>query len=97
MDTAAIRATIYFEPEIHKAIRLKAADTHRTLSDIVNEAVRAALREDQEDLAAFEERVAEPIISYEALLKDLKAKKNPKGGLIRTDEPDEGPGGVLLP
>ena len=73
MDTAAIRATIYFEPEIHKAIRLKAADTHRTLSDIVNEAVRAALREDLEDLAAFEDRVAEPIISYEALLKDLKA------------------------
>jgi hypothetical protein len=73
MDTAAIRATIYFEPEIHKAIRLKAADTHRTLSDIVNEAVRAALREDQEDLAAFEDRVAEPVISYQALLKDLKA------------------------
>jgi hypothetical protein len=73
MDTAAIRATIYFEPEIHKAIRLKAADTHRTLSDIVNEAVRTALREDQEDLAAFEDRVAEPTISYEALLKDLKA------------------------
>jgi hypothetical protein len=73
MDTAAIRATIYFEPEIHKAIRLKAADTHRTLSDIVNEAVRVALREDQEDLAAFDDRVAEPVISYEALLKDLKA------------------------
>ncbi len=72
MDTAAIRATIYFEPDIHKAIRLKAADSHRTLSDIVNEAVRAALREDQEDLAAFEDRVAEPVISYEALLKDLK-------------------------
>lgn len=73
METAAKRATIYFDPELHKAIRLKAADTHRTLSDIVNEAVRAALREDQEDLAAFEDRVAEPIISYEALLKDLKA------------------------
>jgi hypothetical protein len=73
METAAIRATIYFEPELHKAIRLKAADTRRTLSDIVNEAVRAALREDQVDLAAFEDRVAEPTISYEALLKDLKA------------------------
>jgi hypothetical protein len=73
MEAAAKRATIYFDPEIHKAIRLKAADTHRTLSDIVNEAVRAALREDQEDLAAFEDRVAEPTISYEALLKDLKA------------------------
>jgi hypothetical protein len=73
MEAAAKRATIYFEPELHKAIRLKAADTHRTVSDIVNEAVRAALREDQEDLAAFEDRVAEPTISYEALLKDLKA------------------------
>lgn len=67
------RATVYFEPALHKAIRLKAADTHRSISDIVNDAVRMALREDQEDLAAFEDRVAEPVISYEALLKDLKA------------------------
>ena len=73
MSETAKRATIYFEPELHRAIRLKAADTHRSLSDIVNEAVRTALREDQEDLAAFEERVAEPTLSYEALLKDLKA------------------------
>jgi len=73
MSEAAKRATIYFEPDVHRAIRLKAADTHRSLSDIVNEAVRTALREDQEDLAAFEERVAEPTLSYEALLKDLKA------------------------
>jgi hypothetical protein len=67
------RATIYFEPALHRAIRLKAAHTNRTLSDIVNEAVRSSLREDQEDLQAFEDRVAEPTISYEALLKDLKA------------------------
>lgn len=67
------RATVYFEPALHKAIRLKAAHTHQSVSDIVNDAVRLALREDQEDLAAFEERVAEPAISYEALLKDLKA------------------------
>ena len=67
------RATVYFEPALHKAIRLKAAHTHRSISDIVNDAVRLALREDQEDLAAFEDRVAEPEISYEALLKDLKA------------------------
>ncbi|MEP6608232.1 MAG: CopG family transcriptional regulator [Burkholderiaceae bacterium] len=67
------RATVYFEPGLHKAIRLKAADTHRSVSGIVNDAVRLALREDQEDLAAFEDRVAEPVISYEALLKDLKA------------------------
>lgn len=67
------RATVYFEPALHKAIRLKAAHTHQSVSDIVNDAVRLALREDQEDLAAFEDRVAEPVISYEALLKDLKA------------------------
>jgi len=67
------RATVYFDPDLHKAIRLKAAHTHRTVSDIVNDAVRLALREDQEDLAAFESRVAEPVISYEALLEDLKA------------------------
>ena len=73
MNESAKRATVYFEPALHRAIRLKAADTHRTVSDIVNDAVRWALREDQEDLAAFEERVAEPTISYEALLKDLKA------------------------
>lgn len=67
------RATVYFEPALHQAIRLKAAHTNRTISDIVNDAVRQALREDQEDLEAFEQRVAEPTMSYEALLKDLKA------------------------
>ena len=70
---ANTRATIYFEPALHKAIRLKAAHTNRTLSDIVNDAVRQALRDDQEDLQAFEDRVAESTMSYEALLKDLKA------------------------
>jgi len=67
------RATVYFEPGLHNAIRLKAAHTHRSVSEIVNDAVRLSLREDQEDLGAFEDRVAEPVISYEALLKDLKA------------------------
>lgn len=67
------RATVYFEPALHKAICLKAAHTHQSVSDIVNDAVRLALGEDQEDLAAFEDRVTQPVISYEALLKDLKA------------------------
>jgi hypothetical protein len=67
------RATVYFEPALHKAIRLKAVHTNKSVSEIVNEAVRAVLREDQEDLSAFEDRIAEPVISYEALLKDLKA------------------------
>lgn len=73
MSEAPKRSTIYFDPQLHAALRLKAAHTHRSVSDLVNEAVRASLAEDQEDLAAFEERVAEPTMSYEALLKDLKA------------------------
>lgn len=72
MSGTSKRATVYFDPQIHAALRLKAAHTHRTISDIVNDAVRAALAEDQEDLSAFEERVSEPTISYEALLNDLK-------------------------
>jgi plasmid stability protein len=72
MGDYAIRATVYFDAELHRALRLKAAHTRRSISDLVNDAVQHALREDQEDLAAFEERVNEPLISYEQLLKDLK-------------------------
>ena len=72
-DRSTHRATVYFDPALHKALRLKAAHTRRSVSDIVNDAVRQALREDEQDLAAFENRVAEPELSYEALLKDLKA------------------------
>ncbi len=72
-EKASKRVTVYFEPTIHTAIRLKSVHTHRSVSEIVNDAVRESLREDQEDLAAFEDRVAEPVITYEALLKDLKA------------------------
>ncbi len=73
MGTELKRATIYLEPELHQAVRLKSAHTHRTISDIVNESLRLALREDQEDLEAFETRALEPVISYEALLAKLKA------------------------
>jgi hypothetical protein len=72
MKNAATRSTIYFEPELHRALRIKAAHTNCSLSSLVNEAVRQALQEDQEDLAAFNERVNEPMISYEELLKGLK-------------------------
>jgi len=68
------RSTVYFDKTLHRALRIKAADTHRSLSDIVNEAVRAALREDAEDLAAFDERSNEPVLTYEELLKDLEAQ-----------------------
>jgi len=54
------RATIYFEPELHQALRVKAAHTQRSVSNLVNDAVCQALREDREDLAAFAERAAKP-------------------------------------
>lgn len=73
MSESSKRSTIYFEPEIHQALRLKSAVTHRSVSELVNEAVRSLLQEDQEDLASFENRVAEPSMSYEELLNDLKA------------------------
>ena len=73
MSEATKRSTVYFDPKLHAALRLKAAHANRSLSELVNDAVRAALAEDQEDLAAFEDRVAEPTMSYEALLDDLKA------------------------
>ncbi len=73
MSETSKRSTVYFDPQLHAALRLKAAHTNRSVSDIVNDAVREALAEDQEDLAAFEERVAEPTMSYEALLDELKA------------------------
>ena len=73
MSELSKRSTIYFEPEIHHALRMKAATAHISVSEVVNDAVRLALREDHEDLAAFEERANEPTISYEELLKDLKS------------------------
>lgn len=67
------RSTIYFDPQLHTALRIKAAHSNRSVSEIVNQAVRAALAEDQEDLSAFEERANEPPLSYEELPNDLKA------------------------
>jgi hypothetical protein len=66
------RVTVYFDPEIHRVLRLKAAETERSVSDLVNDAVRLSLSEDAEDLAAFEERSGEPNISFEDVLKDMK-------------------------
>ena len=72
MATQTKRATIYFDPQLHKALRLKAVETSRSLSDLVNQAVRDALSEDAEDLLAFEERADENLIGYEEMVKRLK-------------------------
>jgi hypothetical protein len=69
----ARRSTIYLEPVLHQALRLKAAATDRSLSELVNDAVRAALAEDEEDLRAIEERAGEPVMAYEEFLGYLQA------------------------
>jgi hypothetical protein len=72
MARPAKRATIYLDPIIHKALKLKAVETSRSVSNLVNQAVREALAEDAEDLAAFEERATEPVLSYDEMVKRLK-------------------------
>ncbi len=72
MATPAKRATVYLDPVLHKALKLKAVETSRSISDLVNSAVREALAEDAEDLAAFDERADEPLISYDEMVKRLK-------------------------
>ncbi len=72
MAMQAKRSTVYLEPDLHKALKLKAVETSRSLSDLVNEAVRQSLAEDADDYAAFEERVSEPLIPYNEMVKRLK-------------------------
>ena len=66
------RSTIYFDPALHKALRVKAAETSRSITDLVNQAVRESLAEDAEDLMAFELREKEALISYDQMVKKLK-------------------------
>ncbi|HYX25318.1 MAG TPA: CopG family transcriptional regulator [Thermoanaerobaculia bacterium] len=70
----AKRATVYFDAEIHRALRLKAAANDRTVSDLVNDAVRLALVEDAEDIEAFEERASDPVLDFEEFVKDLRRR-----------------------
>ncbi len=72
MSTLSKRSTIYLDPVLHKALRIKALETSRSMSELINEAVREALSEDAEDLSAFEERANEPLISYDQMIKRLK-------------------------
>ncbi|HEY5548366.1 MAG TPA: CopG family transcriptional regulator [Coriobacteriia bacterium] len=71
--TEARRSTVYLEAELHQALRLKAAATDCSLSELINDAVRAALAEDEEDLRAVEERSGEPVMAYEEFLGYLQA------------------------
>ncbi len=68
------RATVYLDSNLHRALKLKAAETDKSVSRLINEAVRLSLLEDAEDLAAFEERAGEPNLAVEAVLKGLKQR-----------------------
>ena len=72
MAEPAKRATVYFDPIIHKALKLKSIETSRSMSELVNKAVKEALAEDAEDLSAVEERADEPLISFSEMVKRLK-------------------------
>jgi predicted transcriptional regulator len=72
MAALSKRSTIYLDPALHQALRIKALETSRSMSEIINEAVKEALAEDAEDLATFDERADEPLINYEQMVKRLK-------------------------
>ena len=72
MTTQNKRTTIYLDPTLHKALRLKAVTLSRSVTELINDAVRESLAEDAEDLASFENRVNEPLISYDEMVKRLK-------------------------
>jgi hypothetical protein len=74
MKTRSRRSTVYLEPNLHKALRLKAIETDQSVSDLINEAIRVSLLEDAEDLAAFSERAKEPNLDFESVLKELKRR-----------------------
>ncbi len=65
---------MYFDPEVHKALRLRAAVSDRSISDMVNEAVKLTLAEDAEDLSAFDERKREPNLDFEQFVRALKRR-----------------------
>ncbi len=73
MDTVK-RATVYFDPDLHQALRVKSAISSRSVSEIVNDAVRRSLAEDAADLAAFEERAKEPSLDFEAVVRSLRRR-----------------------
>ncbi len=73
MTVLTKRTTVYLDQELHQALRLKAAVTDRSMSELINEMIRERLAEDAEDLNAFRERANEPVISYESLLQELQA------------------------
>ncbi len=74
MKTTAKRSTVYFDPDLYKVLKMKAAQSDKSLSELINQAIRWSLAEDAEDLAAFEQRRNEPNLDFEKVLKDLRSR-----------------------
>ena len=74
MTTATKRATVYLDSQIHRALRLKSAETEKSISELVNDAVKVSLFEDADDLAMFEARSSEPNLRFEDVVKDLRKR-----------------------
>jgi len=72
MKSETNRATIYLDPNLHKALKLKAVETSQTVSALVNQAIKESMAEDADDLVAFEERANEPLVSYDKMVQRLK-------------------------
>lgn len=73
MSALTKRSTVYFDPAIHNILKVKSLETSRSISELIHEAILHELAEDADDLKAFEERISEPTILFEELLKGLKA------------------------
>jgi hypothetical protein len=67
------RATVYFDDALHRALRLKAAETDCSVSELINDAVRQSLAADADDLTAFDDRASEPDLPFEEVVKGLRA------------------------
>ena len=72
MDNSSKRVTVYIKPEFHRALKVKAAETEYSVSDLVNSAVKQALLEDSIDIEAFDKRAGEPLLCFEDVVKNLK-------------------------
>lgn len=73
MSALTKRATVYLEPALHKALRLQSIETSRSISELINDAVRDELAEDANDLAMFEKRKKEPTLDFEDFVRGLEA------------------------
>ncbi len=72
MTTDVKRATIYMDPALHKALKLKSIETSKSISELVNQAIKESLSEDADDIAAYQDRIEEPLISHSDMVRRLK-------------------------